>query len=119
MAANACAEGGTIILLAECGDGLGRTDFLKWFAASDSRALESRLRDAYEVNGQTAWSLLTKTERFRVHIVTDLSGEQTQAMRTTKCYSIEEALANLSTSAKGHIMPRGAALLPTCQNPER
>ena len=112
MAANACRDGGTIIFLAECGDGLGRADFMKWFESKDSRALESRLRDAYEVNGQTAWALLTKTERFRVHIVTDLPGEQTQAMRMIKSRSIEEALAQVSPDARGYILPRGAALLP-------
>ncbi|HYE66357.1 MAG TPA: nickel-dependent lactate racemase, partial [Pyrinomonadaceae bacterium] len=64
MAAHACLEGGTIILLAECADGLGRADFLKWFEEVDSRALELRLRERYEVNGQTAWSLLTKAELF-------------------------------------------------------
>src|SRR5205085_5808837 len=57
MASYACAEGGHIVLVAECADGLGRPDFLKWFDAADSRALEARLRDSYEVNGQTAWSL--------------------------------------------------------------
>ena len=112
MAAHACQEGGTIVLLAECGDGLGRADFLKWFASEDSRALENRLRDGYEVNGQTAWSLLTKTERFRVQVVTDLSEEQTRAMRMTKVASIEEALRNVP-NATGYIMPRGAAVLPS------
>ncbi|MBA3239608.1 MAG: nickel-dependent lactate racemase, partial [Acidobacteria bacterium] len=69
MASYACAEGGTIILVAECAEGTGRTDFLKWFDAEDAGALGRRLREAYEVNGQTAWSLLTKTERFRVQLV--------------------------------------------------
>jgi nickel-dependent lactate racemase len=112
MAAQACADGGTIVFLAECVDGLGRADFMKWFAAEDSRALEGRLRDAYEVNGQTAWSLLTKTETFRVQIITDLSAEQTQAMRMTRVESIAAALSNVSPNASGYIMPRGAALLP-------
>jgi nickel-dependent lactate racemase len=112
MAAHACADGGTIILLAECGDGLGRPDFMKWFESENSRALENRLRDGYEVNGQTAWALLTKTERFRVHIITDLNEEQTRAMRMTKVGSIAEALANVAGGANGYIMPRGAALLP-------
>ena len=116
MAANACADGGRIIFLAECSDGLGRADFMKWFESKDSRALESRLRDAYEVNGQTAWSLLTKTERFRVHVVTDLSEEQTRAMRMIKVGTIDEALAKVSADARGYILPRGAALLPRCQN---
>src|SRR5215213_4799245 len=43
LAALACNDGGTIILVAECRDGLGRPDFLKWFDARDSRALEARL----------------------------------------------------------------------------
>jgi nickel-dependent lactate racemase len=112
MAAHACTDGGTIVFLAECGDGLGRADFMKWFASENSRALEHRLRHAYEVNGQTAWALLTKTERYRVHVMTDLSEEQTRAMRMTKVRSIEEALGNVSADAKGYLMPRGTALLP-------
>jgi len=112
MAANACRDGGTIIFLAECSDGLGRTDFMKWFDSKDSRQLEARLREGYEVNGQTAWALLTKTERFRVHLVTDLPAEQTQVMRMAKSRSIEEALAKVSPNARGYILPRGAALLP-------
>ncbi|HMH42140.1 MAG TPA: nickel-dependent lactate racemase [Pyrinomonadaceae bacterium] len=112
MAAHACSDGGTIVFLAECGDGLGRADFMKWFESADSRALESRLRDAYEVNGQTAWSLLTKSERFRVHIITELNDELARGMRMTKSRSLEEALSNVSAKTQGYIMPRGAALLP-------
>jgi len=119
MAAHACVDGDTIFFLAECGDGLGRADFMKWFESTDSRALEMRLRDKYEVNGQTAWALLTKTERFDVHIMTELNDEQTRGMRMTKTPTISEALANISASATGYIMPRGAALLPTFQNRER
>jgi len=112
MAAQACVDGGTIILLAECAEGLGRADFLKWFEEADSSALENRLGTAYEVNGQTAWALLTKAERFRIHIVTKLPDEEARRMRMIPADSIESALANLSPDAKGYIMPRGAALLP-------
>lgn len=112
MAAQACREGGTIVLLAECRDGLGRADFLKWFDSADSRALETRLQTAYEVNGQTAWALLTKAERFRVNIVTTLSEVEVRRMRMIPAHSVEEALAPVSPNAKGYIMPRGAALLP-------
>jgi len=111
MAAHACVDSGTIILLAECGDGLGRADFLKWFEPADSGALESRLTKAYEVNGQTAWSLLTKTERFHVHIVTKLEEDDVRRMRMNPVRSIEEALS-ASENSRGYIMPRGAALLP-------
>ena len=118
MAAHACADGGTIVFLAECADGLGRADFMKWFESTDSQALESRLREAYEVNGQTAWSLLTKAERFNVRIVTNLSDEQVRRMRMLPARSLDEAIADVPANASGYLMPRGTALLPL-QKPDR
>ena len=112
MAAHACVDGGTIILLAECNDGFGRPDFLKWFDSENSAALETRLREQYEVNGQTAWALLTKTEKFRVHIVTSLDAESVRHMRMIPAQNIESVIANVTTNVPGYIMPRGAALLP-------
>jgi len=112
MAAHACVDGGTIVFVAECADGLGRADFMKWFDSKNSRALEARLRDAYEVNGQTAWSLLTKTERFNVRIVTNLSAEETRQMRMKRVDSLAEGFADMLPHSTGYIMPRGAAVLP-------
>jgi len=111
-AAHACADGGDIILLAECADGTGRPDFLKWFDGRDSRALASRLLDAYEVNGQTAWALLTKAERFRVHLVSSLDEEDVKHMRLHPARTLEEALARTNQRAPAYILPRGAALMP-------
>jgi lactate racemase len=111
MAALACNDGGTIILLAECSDGFGRPDFLKWFDARDSRALAARLVNGYEVNGQTAWALLSKAERFRVCLVSELPPDQVRQMRLVPVRTIEEALAQTG-SGDGFIMPRGAAVLP-------
>ena len=111
-ASYACAEGGHLVLVAECADGLGRADFLKWFDAADSRALEARLRDAYEVNGQTAWSLLTKAERFRVQLVSNLPEADVRRMRMTPARTIGEALARVEPEAAGYVLPRGAAYMP-------
>lgn len=112
MAAHACTDGGTIIWLAQCRDGLGRADFPKWFEEKDSYALATRLRDAYEVNGQTAWSLLSKAERYRIHLVSELPGEEVLRMRLIPARSLGEALDSLTREVEGYIMPRGAALLP-------
>ncbi|MGH9969818.1 MAG: nickel-dependent lactate racemase [Pyrinomonadaceae bacterium] len=111
MAADACHDGGTIILLAECRDGLGRPDFLKWFDAKNSDALAARLREEYEVNGQTAWSLLTKAERYRVLLVSELPAPDVERMRMTPARSLTESLALLPPK-QGYVLPRGAALLP-------
>ena len=111
MAALACNDGGTIILLAECSDGLGRPDFLKWFEETDARALAARLVNGYEVNGQTAWALLTKAERFRVCLVSELPADDVRRIRMVPVRTIEEALEHAG-NGDGFIMPRGAAVLP-------
>lgn len=111
MAALACKDGGTIILLAECSDGLGRPDFLKWFDETGSGALAARLVNGYEVNGQTAWALLTKAERYRVCLVSELPPEDVLRMRMVPVRTISEALEHAG-SGDGFIMPRGAAVLP-------
>ncbi len=112
MAAHACQEGGTIILAAECADGFGAGDFLKWFDVKDSRELETRLGENYEVTGQTAWALLTKAERYRVHLVSQLAENDVRRMRLIPARTIEKAIAQTEPDAIGYIMPRGVALMP-------
>jgi nickel-dependent lactate racemase len=112
MAAQVVTEGGTIVLLAECTDGLGRADFLKWFEEKDSRALATRLRENYEVNGQTAWSLLTKAERHRVFLISQLPDEQVRRLRMLPAHSLAEVIKQIDNAATGLILPRGAAVLP-------
>lgn len=112
MAAQAATEDGTIVLLAECSDGLGRADFLKWFAENDSRALAARLREHYEVNGQTAWSLLSKAERHKIFLISELPDEDVRRMHMIPAHSLDEVTNRVGARVEGFILPRGAALLP-------
>jgi len=112
MASYACNDGGSIILLAECRDGFGRADFLKWFESTDAVELEQRLVEKYEVNGQTAWSLLTKAERFHVQLVSNLEQDDVRRMRMEPARNLEEAMKRAGDYQSGFIMPRGAAVLP-------
>lgn len=112
MAAHACAEGGAIILLAQCSDGLGRADFLRWFEAGAARALATRLRADYAVNGQTAWTLLDKAERFRVQLVSQLAETDVRRMRLEPARTLTEALARVNPDTHGYIMPQGARYMP-------
>ena len=112
MAARACVEGGTIVLCAACDDGLGRNDFLKWFDTKDSHSLAQRLGNEYEVNGQTAWALLTKTERFRVFLVSNLPRDWVLRMNMIPVESIDAALKQCETGLTGYLLPRGSVLLP-------
>ncbi|REJ75517.1 MAG: nickel-dependent lactate racemase [Acidobacteria bacterium] len=109
-ASNACIEGGTIVLVAKCADGTGRADFLDWFEAGSSRALAERLAENYKVNGQTAWSLLSKTERFNVQIVTELPEETISKTGMRKIDPQE--VGRIASTKGGYLMPFGARYLP-------
>lgn len=110
-ASYACEEGGTIILIAECDEGLGRPDFLEWFALGSSMGIAEELARSYKVNGQTAWSLKKKAERFDVRIMTELPEEQVSptGMRKTGKREAEDILRG---SERGWVIPYGASVLP-------
>lgn len=102
-ASHACNDGGTIVLLAECSDGLGRDDFLKWFDVESSDDLAAKLCEKYQVNGQTAWSLLKKAERFDIRLVTNLNRSNLEKMRLSSDLSL-----SAYSQRTGHIIPNVA-----------
>lgn len=102
-ASHACNDRGTIVLLAECSDGLGRDDFLNWFEQESSDDLAAKLCEKYQVNGQTAWSLLSKAERYQIRLVTSLNGPELAKMRLTA----EDSLSAYARQS-GYIIPDGA-----------
>ncbi|MGC2238715.1 MAG: nickel-dependent lactate racemase [Pyrinomonadaceae bacterium] len=107
----ACNEGGTIIFLAECIDGLGRNDFLNWFEPENSEKLAENLCKSYQVNGQTAWSLMRKAERFDIRIITSLPEDKTSRMCLQKMSSADEILSFAHKNTSGYILPFGAKYL--------
>jgi nickel-dependent lactate racemase len=112
MASHACADGGTIVWLAECADGLGRNDFLDWFAAQNSYELAENLCRKFQVNGQTAWSLLEKAERFKIHLISDLPEETVKKMRLIPAQSLSNVFSKINENLNGYILPFGAKFLP-------
>ncbi len=102
-ASHACSDGGTIVLLAECRDGLGRDDLLNWFEADSSEGLAVKLCERYQVNGQTAWSLLKKAERFDIRMMTELDNDSLTKMRLMAC----STLAEYGTK-RGYIITEGS-----------
>ncbi|HEX9849369.1 nickel-dependent lactate racemase, partial [Candidatus Deferrimicrobium sp.] len=61
----ATEPGGVLILLAECPDGFGSSTFFPWFRYKDPDVLERELRANYQIYGQTAHAVLTKTRACR------------------------------------------------------
>ena len=65
-------DGGTLILLAECADGIGSATFLPYFEMDNREATFDHLVAHYSGNGGTALAMMAKTERIRIFLVTDL-----------------------------------------------
>jgi lactate racemase len=107
-ASHACKDGGSIILIADCVDGLGRADFIDWFNCNNSDDLAVRLCANYQVNGQTAWSLLRKTERFSVEILTSLNARDVEKMGMKKISDLEQITRRLAAGQTGYILPVGS-----------
>lgn len=108
-ASHACNDGGEITLLAECAEGLGRANFLDWFNASDSGELAGLLCEKYQVNGQTAWSLLKEAERFSVRMASNLDAGTLAKMRMTASDILETR--SIRGKKTGYIIPAGAKSL--------
>ncbi|MDQ4120562.1 MAG: nickel-dependent lactate racemase [Acidobacteriota bacterium] len=118
MASHACSVGGTIVWLAESADGLGRSDFLDWFEAENSRKLAENLCRKFQVNGQTAWSVLEKAERFQIYLISDLPAETVKKMRLIPAQSLTQVFSQIAENPDGYVLPFGAKFLPTLKNAE-
>jgi len=64
---------GMLIILAECRDSVGSKTFLPWFELGNWKKAFNKLAENYEGNGGTALSMMSKSERIRILMVTTLS----------------------------------------------
>lgn len=111
----AVEPGGTIVLLAECREGMGHSSFFPWFQYRDLEEFERKLRENYQVYGQTAYSLLTKSRRFNLILVSALESSMVETMGLIPARTLEDALeiAEAKTGrCPGYILPFGADILP-------
>lgn len=112
----ALKEGGVLILLAQCRDGYGHDTFFRWFRFKELSAFEAALRSGYEINGQTAYSVLQKAQRFQVVLVSGLPSEEVETMGMMPAKSLDEALVlaerMLPTDYRAYVIPEGGTVLP-------
>lgn len=115
-ASQAIRDGGVMILLAECRDRFGNATFFNWFRHKNLDEFEAALRENYEINGQTAYSMLQKVQRFRIILVSEFPDEQVRGMGMIPADTLENAM-DLATDMvpsgwRGYIMPEAGSVLP-------
>jgi nickel-dependent lactate racemase len=109
-------DGGVMILLAQCRDGYGNATFFSWFRFRDLQLFEAELRKNYEINGQTAYATVQKTQRFKVVLVSELPPEEVVTMGMIPAKTLDEALATAETLLPPeccvYVIPDGGTVLP-------
>ncbi|WP_298270257.1 nickel-dependent lactate racemase [Geobacter sp.] len=112
----ALKEDGVMVLLAQCRDGYGNATFFDWFRFRELDEFEARLRSHYEINGQTAYSLLQKAQRFRIILVSELPPEEVRTMGLVPAKTLDEAMTkaaeHLPADYAAYVIPEGGTVLP-------
>lgn len=110
----ALRPGGTMIVLAECPEGVGSPTFLDWFDCDDLVSLRRKLQERYTINGHTALVTLEKALSARIILVSRLDPGVVERMRMVPAGSLKEAL-DLVDRGQGlstYIIPHGAVTVP-------
>lgn len=76
-------DGGQLILLAGCSDGVGSETFLPWFDLGGWDAAFDRLADHYSGNGGTALAMMEKVRRIEIGLVSSLEPEVAEKIGVT------------------------------------
>jgi lactate racemase len=77
-------DGGTLVILAECIDKIGSDYFMKYLEAGSFEAAFAMLKKNYEGNGGTALSMMLKTKRIRILMLTTLDDATCATLGVTK-----------------------------------
>ena len=91
-------DGGRLIVLAECFDGVGSKTFLPWFDMGDWGRAFHKLSENYEGNGGTALSMMSKLQRIKILLVTKLSDAVCETMGVEKI-SVDRAKMHVKQSS--------------------
>jgi nickel-dependent lactate racemase len=112
----AVREGGVLIILAECAQGIGSDALLHWFRYQNASDMSEALRSAYRLNGTTALSIREKARLAHIVLLSALPPGVVKSMNITPAGTFAEAVAvaakwlpqNYSTC----ILPNGSITTP-------
>jgi len=112
----AVKAGGSIVLVAECAEGIGNQVYECWNreCRSPDDAIE-RFKQFFEFGGHKSAIVAKAAKQFKLYIVSKLSEEESRRAFFIPAKSVQEALEAIlaeNPEAKVHVMPDGGWTLP-------
>ncbi|MBQ1891967.1 MAG: transcriptional regulator, partial [Firmicutes bacterium] len=122
-AKHAVRDGGTIILVGACPEGLGSKVFQEWLTEAEKPSdLTERVNRSFKLGGHKAAAIAMVLEKAEIMLVSEMDDDFVRSIFLTPMHSVQEAL---DAAIKKHgqnasviAMPFGGATLPVC-SPER
>ena len=116
-AAHAIRDGGVLILLAECGEGLGNATFETWLSeASGPDEVLTRIQKEFVLGGHKAAAIAAVQKRASIYLVSSLPEDLVQRCGMVPFDGADGALASAllraGPSARVLVMPEGGSVLP-------
>ncbi len=114
---HATKDGGTIILLAECRDGLGEKTFAKWMKEAETPEDNiQRIRRKFVLGGHKAFAVSKVAQSKEIILLSELTEKTTEMLFAKKCASLAKALVYAEkkhgSNFKAVIMPQGSLTVP-------
>jgi nickel-dependent lactate racemase len=121
-AAHAVRDGGIVILLAECREGLGNKTFESWMLKARSpEDILTRLQREFALGGHKAAAVASVLKRAAVYLVSTLPQELVEACGLRPFAAVEQAieaaLDQIGPSARILVLPEGGSVLPVLSEP--
>ena len=104
-------DGGRLIVLAQCRDGVGSQTFLPWFQMDGWDAAFDRLAENYVGNGGTALSMIAKTNRIRIDLVTELNDDIAEIMDIRRMTSDQAVQIIKTFNGTSGVIPNASMLV--------
>lgn len=114
---HAVREGGTIILIGSCKEGLGEKVFEEWMTKSESpEAMIERIGRDFQLGGHKAAAIAMVLQRAKIVLVSDLPDDFVKSIFLTPAHSVQEAfdeaIKEYGPDASVISMPYGGSTLP-------
>lgn len=120
-AKHAVRDGGIIILVGSCREGLGEKTFEEWLTgAPTAHSLVERIEREFKLGGHKAAAIAMVLERAEIYLVSEMAPEFVESLFMKPFPSLEAAYAaaaeKLGPDASVILMPYGGSTLPKCEN---